>query len=114
MRTSRRTAATSSPAPRKNAPVADPVRIDVPRGAGQSTWWGEALPVRPAPASKDIVLNLSALSFVDPFFMLRLRGFLDYHASRGHMVEVVRPKSDEVCRYLAHGGDPRPRRALPV
>ena len=61
----------------------EPLPVVVRRGAGRTSECGEALPIRPAPAGRAIGLDLSALDFADPFFLLRLRGFLDFPGRPG-------------------------------
>src|SRR5829696_2987257 len=74
----------------------------VPADGGVSVKWGEWLPLRPAHQdAHPLHLDLSNLSFVDPLFLVRLRGFLDWHAARGHEVIVEPPSRMYVRNYLA-------------
>jgi len=77
----------------------------VPPDGGQSSKWGEWLPLRPA--HKDahpLRLDLANLNFVDPLFLVRLRAFMDWHAERGHEIVVERPENKHVRNYLARMG----------
>lgn len=77
----------------------------VPPDGGQSSKWGEWLPLRPAKANAHpLPLDLSNLNFVDPLFLIRLRAFLDWHTGRGHEVVVERPRNQQVRNYLARMG----------
>jgi hypothetical protein len=71
--------------------------------SGESRRWGERLPLRPAP-HQPLRLDLSPLVFADPLYLVRLRAFMDWHAARGHVVEVIPPTNREVCNYLARMG----------
>lgn len=75
------------------------VIVKVPADAGTSEKWGEWVILREPPV-ETVVLDLTDLHFVDPLFLLRLRGFIDWHCSNGHPVRVVRPKSASVRNYL--------------
>ncbi len=77
--------------------------VKVPADAGTSEQWGERVILREPPA-ETVVLDLTDLQFVDPLFLLRLRGFIDWHCSNGHEVHVVRPGSADVRDYLARMG----------
>jgi hypothetical protein len=77
-----------------------PTIVRAAAGSGESRRWGETLPLRPAPAAP-LRLDLSPLKFVDPFFLVRLRAFIDWHTGRGHSLEVVPPTSSDVRNYLA-------------
>jgi hypothetical protein len=81
-------------------PDTDAVIIEVPADAGKSEMWGEWVILREPPA-ETVVLDLTDLQFVDPLFLLRLRGFIDWHCANGHSVRVTRPKSASVRNYLA-------------
>lgn len=75
------------------------VVVTVPAKAGNSERWGEWAILR-APPEETVVLDLTAVEFVDPLFLLRLRGFIDWHCARGHSVRLLRPRSTSVRNYL--------------
>jgi hypothetical protein len=77
--------------------------IKVPANAGTSEQWGE-LVVLGGPTAETVVLNLADLQSVDPLFLLRLRGFIDWHCSDGRQVHVIRPDSPDICNYLVTMG----------
>lgn len=79
------------------------VTVNVPPSAGDSDRWGEWVILR-HPPQETVVLNLSHLRFADPLFVLRLRGFVDWHCSNGHAVRIVRPDRSAVRNYLARMG----------
>jgi hypothetical protein len=76
------------------------VEVNVPAKAGNSERWGEWAILRQPPQGT-VVLNLSAVRFADPLFLLRLRGFIEWHCHNGHAVRVVRPQSGALRNYLA-------------
>jgi hypothetical protein len=76
------------------------IAINVPRDAGTSQRWGEWVVLR-EPPEETVVMNLSKLGFADPLFVLRLRGFIDWHCSNGRSVRLARPESNAVHNYLA-------------
>lgn len=51
--------------------------------------------------SEPVTIDLSALSFVGPLFLVRLRAWLDYHAFMGVSVTVLPPASHEVQHYMS-------------
>ncbi len=85
--------------------------MTVPRNAGNSSEWGAWVPLR-TPPGDSLLLDLSALEFADPLFLLRLRGFIDWHAAEGRAVRIVPPTSTNVRNYLArmHLADDLPAR----
>ena len=87
--------------------------VEVPATAGYSEQWGDWAILRQPPADT-VVLDLSELQFADPLFLLRMRGFIDWHCYNGHGVRVVRPQSAQVRRYLSHMGlaDELPERCV--
>jgi hypothetical protein len=77
----------------------------VPYDSGKSEKWGELLPLIPVREGiSGIELDLSALTFIDPLFLIRLRGFLDWHTARGQEIVVQRPRNRGVSNYLARMG----------
>ncbi|HUR86952.1 MAG TPA: hypothetical protein VMY78_16585 [Solirubrobacteraceae bacterium] len=79
------------------------VTVNVPAYAGDSNRWGDWVILR-QPPQETVVLNLEQLTFADPLFVLRLRGFIDWHCSNGHEVRVIRPRASRVRLYLARMG----------
>lgn len=65
-----------------------------------STAWGAVLDLRYHPQNVDLTLDLTEINFVDPLFLVRLRGFIDRHCVAGCDVQVVSPRSIAACRYL--------------
>lgn len=78
----------------------------VPPDGGHSIKWGEWLPLRPAIISPSVAIpvDLSNLRFVDPLFLIRLRAFMEWHASRGYRMEIARPEKPGVRSYLSRMG----------
>jgi hypothetical protein len=74
--------------------------VQVPANAGESGEWGDWAILREPPPGA-VVLDLTDVSFVDPFFLLRLRGFIDWHCFNGHEVRVTCPRRPSVRSYLA-------------
>lgn len=60
--------------------------------AGTSEKWGDWLILR-QPPEDTVVLDLSEIGFADPLFLLRLRGFIDWHCSEGRAVRIVPQQS---------------------
>jgi hypothetical protein len=76
------------------------IEVNVPATAGNSERWGEWAILR-QPPQETVVLNLSRVKFADPLFLLRIRGFIDWHCHNGHGVRVVAPRSAAVRNYLS-------------
>lgn len=76
-------------------------RIELPRWAGSDDGWKTPLPLRKDLAAESVVVDLSALSFVVPTFLLRLRAFVDFNLSCGRRVEVIGPRNKHVANYLS-------------
>lgn len=76
-------------------------RITLSRWAGSNDGWNEPLPLRKDWALESVVVDLSALSFVVPTFLLRLRAFIDFNLGCGRRVEVVAPRNRRVANYLS-------------
>lgn len=74
--------------------------VNVPADAGTSQRWGEWV-ILQEPPEETVVLDLSEVRFADPLFLLRLRGFIDWHTSNGHPVRIMRPRNTSVGKYLA-------------
>jgi hypothetical protein len=81
------------------APVSGTI-VKVPPDAGVSDAWGDWAILREPPPGA-VVLDLTKLASVDPLFVLRLRGFIDWHCFNGHEVRVVCPSSPDIRAYLA-------------
>lgn len=81
----------------------DGFTIRVPPMAGAGPGWGEVLGLAPLDAP-EIHIDLSALRFVEPLFLLRLRAFMDWHAARGHEVVVEPPADRDVHMYMSRMG----------
>jgi hypothetical protein len=79
------------------------IRIPVPPDAGTSEKWGDWAILREPPEQK-LNLDLDKLRSADPLFLLRLRGFIDWHCGNGNKVRVTRPGSRPVRDYLARMG----------
>ena len=79
----------------------DEKRITLSRWAGSNDGWNEPLPLRKDWAVESIVVDASALSFVVPTFLLRLRAFVDFNLSCGRRVEIVAPRNRHVANYLS-------------
>lgn len=47
------------------------------------------------------MVDLSALGFIVPTFLLRLRAFVDYHLTHGYSVKVIAPTNREVANYIS-------------
>jgi len=73
--------------------------VRVPETATGNVWGDWAILRAPPPGA--IALDLTKVRFVDPLFLLRLRGFIDWHCQNGHEVRVVCPQGDDVRKYLA-------------
>jgi hypothetical protein len=76
------------------------IRVPVPADGGTSQRWGEWAPLRRPPPADELLLDLSDVEFVDPFFLVRLRGFIDLHCSNGIPMTIEPPKSSAVRTYL--------------
>jgi hypothetical protein len=48
-----------------------------------------------------VVVDLSALTFVVPTFLLRLRAFIDFNIECGREMEVIAPRTQNVANYLS-------------
>lgn len=79
----------------------DTFHISIERSDGTSGEWGDCLPLAPAGEGMALTVDLRDLSFADPLFLIRLRGFIDYHCSRGHAVTVIPPDNYSVRNYLS-------------
>lgn len=88
-------------APMGASPLGHQIIVDVPARAGTGDGWGEILPLAPAQAGTRIVVDLTNLSFADPYFLLRLRAFMEWHSRNGLNIEVVRPRARDVANYLS-------------
>lgn len=71
----------------------------MPPDAGTSAYWGEWMMLRDLPDGT-LVLDLTDLQFADPLFLVRMRGFIDWHSSMGREVRILRPKDPSLCVYL--------------
>lgn len=78
--------------------------IKLDRWAGSGDGWKASLPLRKDWGDCPVTVDASALSFVTPTFMLRLRAFVDYNLRRGREVVVKAPASREVANYLSRMG----------
>jgi hypothetical protein len=74
--------------------------IPVPANAGTSANWGEWMILEEPPPDVGLAVNLSNLSVTDPLFLARMRGFIDWHCSKGRSVRIVSPRAPHVRRYL--------------
>lgn len=74
------------------------------RWAGSGDGWKANLPLRRDWAASRVVVDATALSFVVPTFLLRLRAFIDYNLAVGREVVVTSPGSTNVANYLARMG----------
>src|SRR4051794_16295622 len=74
------------------------MRLVVFAGAGDLGWCCDELVV----ADEDeIELDLSALTFVSPLFLVRLRAWLDHQQLIGGRVTVIPPVSANVRNYMS-------------
>jgi hypothetical protein len=74
--------------------------VRVPENASTSNIGGDWAILR-APPPGAVALDLTEVRFIDPLFLLRLRGFIDLYCKNGHNVRVVCPGSADARRYLA-------------
>lgn len=68
---------------------------------GSGDGWKAPLPLREDWGNCDVMVDASALTFVTPTFLLRLRAFIDYNLSLGRRIEVRAPGNKQVANYLA-------------
>lgn len=76
-------------------------RIELSRWAGSDDGWKASLPLRKDWTAESVVIDLSALTFVVPTFLLRLRVFVDFNLMCGRRVTVIAPRSRDVANYLS-------------
>ena len=76
-------------------------KIKLPRWAGSGDGWKAELPLRRDWSAASVVVDLSALTFVVPTFLLRLRAFIDFNLSCGRRIRVIAPQDRHVANYLS-------------
>jgi hypothetical protein len=84
--------------------MADERRIKLERWAGSGDGWRASLPLRQTWKEKRVVIDASAITFVTPTFILRLRSFIDYNLRQGREVVLLAPSNREVANYLSRMG----------
>jgi hypothetical protein len=75
--------------------------IQLGRWDGSGDGWKAPLPLREDWPEETVIIDLSALGFVVPTFMLRLRAFIDFNLSCRRRVEVIAPTDGHVANYLS-------------
>jgi hypothetical protein len=80
--------------------MTEEILIPVPANAGSSARWGEWMILEEPPPDVSLALDLTDLDFTDPLFLARMRGFIDWHCSKGRAVRVISPRSIAVRQYL--------------
>lgn len=79
--------------------------IKLDRWGGSGDGWKASLPLRKDWGDDCLVtVDASALTFVTPTFMLRLRAFVDYNLRLGRKIVVKAPAHREVANYLSRMG----------
>jgi hypothetical protein len=78
--------------------------IKLDRWAGSGDGWKASLPLRKDWGDCRVRVDASALTFVRPTFMLRLRAFVDYNLHLGREIIVEAPSAREVANYLSRMG----------
>ncbi len=76
------------------------IEIPVPANAGSRARWGEWMILEEPDPDSTLKLDLSDLDFTDPLFLARMRGFIDWHCSKGHEVRIVNPRREHVRQHL--------------
>lgn len=61
--------------------------------------WGEGITLRNEYPT-EIALDLSAIEFIDPMALIRLRGLIDLACAAGCNVEILSPRSSHMRTYL--------------
>lgn len=79
-------------------------RLKLGRWDGSGDGWRAPLPLKQAWREDRLIVDASALSFVTPTFILRLRAFVDYNLSLGREIVVLAPSNQEVANYLSRMG----------
>ena len=90
--------------------MADTKSVVLNQWAGASDGWTSPLPLQAWPVER-VEVDATAVRFVVPTFLLRLRTFVDWHLAEGREVVVLGPKDFNVGCYLARM---RVNRGLPT
>lgn len=75
--------------------------IKLDRWAGSGDGWKASLPLRKDWSERRVTVDASALTFVRPTFLLRLRAFIDYNLRLEREIVVKAPANREVANYLS-------------
>lgn len=75
--------------------------IELSRWDGSGDGWKARLPLRRDWRATAATVDASALTFVVPTFLLRLRAFIDFNVHCGRTVQVIAPRDRGVASYLA-------------
>jgi hypothetical protein len=78
--------------------------IKLDRWDGSGDGWKASLPLRQDWGDGRVTVDASALTFVTPTFLLRLRAFVDYNLRSGREILVKAPTNREVANYLSRMG----------
>jgi hypothetical protein len=78
--------------------------IKLERWDGSGDGWRAALPLRKDASGTKLVIDATALTFVTPTFILRLRAFIDYNLQLGREIALLAPSNREVANYLSRMG----------
>lgn len=78
-------------------------KVVLPTDAGHTGRWADELPFE-LESGADVVLDLSRMDFVEPFFNARLAASLDRLAGTARRVRVVPPANPHVVNYMARMG----------
>lgn len=79
----------------------DGISIELSRWEGSGDGWKARLPLRRDWEAASVTVDASALTFVVPTFLLRLRAFIDFNIRCGRGVEVIAPRDRSVANYLS-------------